>query len=149
MKYSLRSLMIAVLVLPPLAGMGCLFRRTACNYRGRIRVRMSGGRRSRAHTRHLRTPMKFSIRELLLVTLVVALALGWRVDHLAQRQADENLGRLLTAMEERGEEVRFTDSYVVIETEASGRILFGVPSRSRLKSMEVPTPETPLSPPKP
>jgi hypothetical protein len=68
-------------------------------------------------------PMKFSIRDLLLVTVIVALALGWRADHCrqiaavsaiseSQREADEKLSRLLRALESRGEEVTFGDMMV-------------------------------------
>jgi hypothetical protein len=65
------------------------------------------------------------------VTVIVALAVGWWVDHYrqnaaaravfeSQQEVEEKLNRLLTAMESRGEEVTFSDMMVGIRSERGG-----------------------------
>ena len=105
MKYSLRSLMIAVLVLPPLLAWGALplyrwlttpkvpaptvtiqtrWVRRCHAARGRENTHCDDAQDSDA-------PMKFTIRDLFLVTVIVALVLGWWVDHVRQSQIIEDL----------------------------------------------------------
>ena len=94
--------------------------------------------------------MKFTIRDLFLVTAIVALALGWWVDHRSQnaaltamsesqRETEEKLNRLLTAMERRGEKVTFSDMMVGIKSRSRGSQLYGVPSSEMARRMAVPT----------
>jgi chromatin segregation and condensation protein Rec8/ScpA/Scc1 (kleisin family) len=87
--------------------------------------------------------MKFSIRDLLLLTVIVALALGWRVDHRrtasteatlreSQRKAEEQLAQLLHALESRGESVEFSDLFVTIRSRDK-RALYGAPTVEGLR----------------
>ncbi len=45
--------------------------------------------------------MKFSIRDLLLVTVIVALAVGWGLDHLATRSECQRLEREIASSQDR------------------------------------------------
>ena len=47
------------------------------------------------------SPMRFSIRNLLLVTVIVALALGWWVDHWRQATKAESLSKAVMLADER------------------------------------------------
>ena len=46
--------------------------------------------------------MKFSIRDLLLVTVIVAVSLGWYVDHVRQSQIIEDLEPLSIGLDGEG-----------------------------------------------
>src|SRR6188768_418392 len=81
---------------------GRFFYPTWAAWPGRYRSYYSGGRILRPVCVRNRTPkaMKFTIRDLFLVTVIVALAVGWAVDH--RKLADElrkerlaQLGRLM------------------------------------------------------
>jgi hypothetical protein len=104
--------------------------------------------------------MKFSIRDLLLVTVIVALSLGWWIDHRrqstteaamreSQRKAEEQLSQLLRALESRGESVEFSDLFVTIRSRDKVA-LYGAPTAEGLRRMALPNSSAPApNPPKP
>jgi hypothetical protein len=51
--------------------------------------------------------MKISIRDLLLVTVIVALAVGWWVEHCGRRMTEEEHKRLRLHAQELRDELRF------------------------------------------
>ena len=97
--------------------------------------------------------MKFSLRDLLLVTVIVALAVGWLVDHWrqatteaairqSQRKAEEQLTQLLRALESRGELVEFSDMFVTIRGPNRSAV-YGAPTVEGLRSMATPNSSAP------
>ena len=54
--------------------------------------------------------MKFTIRDLFLVTVIVALAVGWWVEHRGRRMIDEGHKRLRLHAQELRDELRFAKS---------------------------------------
>jgi len=64
--------------------------------------------------------MKFSIRDLLLVTVIVALAVGWGLDHWRQRQRMQNVGGYLTHFARAyGRDIEVDESGQITETTVS------------------------------
>ena len=63
--------------------------------------------------------MKFTIRDLLLVTLIVALAVGWAIHaqslKLSLARSEERLTMLKDLVEQEGYKVEFTKSMVGLE----------------------------------
>jgi hypothetical protein len=49
---------------------------------------------------------RFSIRESILVTVIIGLGLGWWLDHRRLASASDNLFRLVTSMNQRGMSLR-------------------------------------------
>jgi len=96
---------------------------------------------------------RFTIRDVLWLTVVVGLGCGWWLDHKRQnaamsalseskREAEEKLNRLLIALERRGEKVTFSDMMVGIKGER-GAALYGAPSLHGLRRIASPNPPAP------
>jgi hypothetical protein len=90
--------------------------------------------------------MKFSLRDLLLVTVIVALAVGWAVDH--SRQADQSqaweyrAAALKGHAEERGYKVEFP-KYGVVVSDGDHNVTFRRPDPYYLPNPSAPAPNLP------